>query len=63
MSSDLTDKAIKGNKKAEEMSSKPVLSTSVFIDNVTKLKNYFDEMETYRATINKEAEEERKLFE
>ena len=63
MSSDLTDKAIEGNKRAEEMTSKPVLSTSVFIENVTKLKNYFDEMETYRVNIEKEAEEERKLFE
>jgi len=63
MSSDLTDKAIEGNKRAEEMTSKPVLSTSVFIENVTKLKNYFDEMETYREQIAKDAEEERKLFE
>jgi len=62
MSSELTDKAIEGNKKAEEMTSKPVLSTSVFIDNVTKLKNYFDEMETYRESISKEAEAERELF-
>lgn len=63
MSSDLTDKAISWNKRAEEMTSKPVLSTSVFIDNVTKLKNYFDEMETYRVSIAKEATEEKKLFE
>ena len=63
MSSELTDKAIEGNKKAEEMTSKPVLSTTVFIENVTKLKNYFDEMETYRVSIAKEAQEERKLFE
>ena len=63
MSSDLTDKAIEGNKKAEEMTATPVLSTSVFIDNVAKLKNYFDEMETYREQISKEAAEERKLFE
>ncbi len=62
MSSELTDKAIEGNKKAEEMASKPVLSTSVFIENVTKLKNYFDEMESYREQISKEASEERKLF-
>ncbi len=63
MSSDLTDKAIEGSKRAEEMSSKPVLSTSVFIENVTKLKNYFDEMDVYRENIEKEAVEERKLFE
>ena len=63
MSSDLTDKAIEWNKKAEEMTAKPVLSTSVFIENVTKLKNYFDEMDTYREEIKKQAEEERKLFE
>ncbi len=63
MSSDLTDKAIEGNKRAEEMTAAPVLSTSIFIDNVAKLKNYFDEMETYREQISKEAAEERKLFE
>ncbi len=62
MSSDLTDKAIEWSKRAEEMSAKPVLSTSVFIENVTKLKNYFDEMDTYREQITKEAQEERKLF-
>jgi len=62
MSSDLTDKAIEGNKKAEEMTSKPVLSTSVFIENVSKLKNYFDEMDTYRDQINKDAKAEKKLF-
>ena len=62
MSSDLTDKAIEWNKRAEELSSKPVLSTSVFIENVTKLKNYFDEIDTYRKQIEKEAKEERELF-
>ncbi len=62
MSSELTDKAIEWNKKAEAIASKPVLSTSVFIDNVTKLKNYFDEIDTYREQITKEASEERKLF-
>jgi len=62
MSSELTDKAIESNKKSEEMTSKPILSTSVFIENVTKLKNYFDEMESYREQISKEATEERKLF-
>jgi hypothetical protein len=62
MSSDLTDKAIEGNKKAEEMSSKPVVSTSVFIENVTKLKNHFDEIEDFRNQIAIEAEKERKIF-
>lgn len=62
MSSDLTDKAIESSKKAEEMTSKPVVSTTVFIENVTKLKNHFDEIEDYRLQIAKEAEAERKLF-
>ena len=63
MSSTLTDKAIEGNKKAEEMSSKPILSSSVFVENVTKLKNHFDEIETYRAQIAVEAQKEREEFE
>ena len=63
MSSDLTDKAISSSKKAEEMSSKPVLSTTVFIENVTKLKNHFDSIESFREQIAKEAEAERKSFE
>ncbi len=62
MSSELTDKAIEWNKKAEEMSSKPVVSTSVFIENVTKLKNHFDEIEDFRKNIALEAEKERKVF-
>jgi len=62
MSSDLTDKAISSSKKAEEMSSKPVLSTTVFIENVTKLKNHFDSIESFRAQIAKEAEAERQSF-
>lgn len=62
MSSDLTDKAIESSKKVEEMTSKPVVSTTVFIENVTKLKNHFDEIEDYRLQIAKEAEAERKLF-
>jgi len=62
MSSELTDKAIEWNKKAEEMSSKPVVSTSVFIENVTKLKNHFDEIEDFRQKIAEEAEKERKVF-
>ncbi|MCP4523082.1 MAG: hypothetical protein GY828_02580 [Candidatus Gracilibacteria bacterium] len=62
LSSDLTDKAIESSKKAEEMTSKPVVSTTVFIENVTKLKNHFDEIEDYRLQVAKEAAEERKLF-
>ena len=45
------------------MSSKPVLSTSVFIENVTKLKNHFDEIETYREQVKLEAQKEQQLFE
>lgn len=63
MSRDLTDKAIKWSKKAEEIASKPVLSTSQFVENVQKLKNHFDEIESFREQITKEAIEERKVFE
>lgn len=63
MSTNLTDKAIESNKKSEEMTSKAVLSTSVFIENVTKLKNHFDEIESYREQIKLEAEKEMKAFE
>jgi hypothetical protein len=63
MSSDLTDKAIESSKKAEEMSSKPTLSTTVFIDNVTKLKNHFDEIENYRKDLLIQAEAEKATFE
>lgn len=63
MSSELTDKAIEWNKKAEEMSSKPVVSTEVFIENVEKLKTHFDEIEAFRVVVAEEAREERKLFE
>lgn len=63
MSTSLTDKAIESSKKSEEMTSKSVLSTSVFIENVTKLKNHFDEIETYREQMKAEAEKENKLFE
>ena len=45
------------------MSSKPVVSTQVFIDNVQKLKTHFDEIEQFRAQVALEAAEERKLFE
>lgn len=62
MSSELTDKAISSAKKSEEMSAKPVLSTTVFIENVTKLKNHFDEIDTFRAQVKLEAEKERALF-
>lgn len=63
MSSELTDKAIDSSKKAEEMSAKPVLSTSVFIENVTKLKVHFDSIESFREQIKVEADAERKSFE
>jgi DNA repair exonuclease SbcCD ATPase subunit len=62
MSSELTDKAIESSRKAEEMTSKPVLDTKVFIENVEKLKRHFETIEQYREQVKKEAEEERKLF-
>ncbi len=62
MSSELTDKAIESSKKSEDMSKKSVLSTTVFIENVTKLKNHFDEMDDYREQVKKEAEQEKVLF-
>lgn len=63
MSAELTDKAIEWSKKSEEMASKPVLSTTQFIENVTKLKNHFDQIDDFRAQVANEALEERKLFE
>lgn len=51
MSTTLTDEAIQSNKKSEELSSKPILSLSVFVDNVTKLKNHFDEIESYEKKL------------
>jgi len=63
MSSDLTDKAIEGSKRAEEMSSKPVLSSAVFIENVTKLKNHFEQIDDFRKQIAEEATKERIQFE
>lgn len=63
MSTSLTDKAIESSKKSEEMTSKAVLSPSVFIENVTKLKNHFDEIETYREQVKLEAEKEMQAFE
>lgn len=62
MSSELTDKAIDSSRKAEKMISKPVLSSTVFIENVTKLKNHFDEIDDYRKQVKNEALEEQKLF-
>jgi len=62
MSSELTDKAIDSSKRAEEMAAKPVLSSTVFIDNVTKLKNHFDQIDDYRKQIKVEAEKEQELF-
>lgn len=62
LSTSLTDKAIEGNKKAEEMSSKPVLSSSLFVENVLKLKNHFAEIEVFRAQVKLEAEAERVEF-
>ena len=62
MSSELTDKAISSSKKAEEMASKPVLSSTIFIENVTKLKNHFEEIDNYRKQIKIEAQKEQELF-
>lgn len=62
MSSELTDKAIESSRKSEELSSKPVLSASVFMDNVAKLKNHFDTIESYRAQVKLEADAQKKLF-
>ncbi len=62
MSSELTDKAIESSRKSEELSAKPVLSASVFVENVTKLKNHFDTIEAYRAQIQIEADAEKKSF-
>lgn len=62
ISKELTDSAIKSSKKAEEINQKPVLDTKVFIENVTKLKNHFDDIENYRSQIAEQAKEERKAF-
>jgi len=62
MSSELTDKAISSAKKSEEMAAKPVLSNTVFIENVTKLKNHFDEIDEFRKQVKEEAEKEKELF-
>lgn len=63
MSSELTDKAIESSKKSEEMAAKPVLSSTIFIENVTKLKNHFEEIDGYRKQIKIEAQKEQELFE
>lgn len=63
MTSEITDKTIEGAKRAEELSNKTVLSSSNFVDNVNKLKNYFEEIETHREAVKKETENEQKLFE
>jgi hypothetical protein len=44
------------------MSSKAVVSTSVFIENVTKLKNHFAEIENFREQVALEAKKEREIF-
>jgi hypothetical protein len=62
MSSELTDKAIESAKTSEELSSKPVLSASVFVENVTKLKNHFDQIESFRAQVALEAKAEKQAF-
>lgn len=62
MSSELTDKAIESSKKAEETSSKPTLSTTVFVENVTKLKNHFDQIDTFRQDLLIKAEAEKASF-
>ena len=62
MSWELTDKAIESSLKSEELTSKPILSTSVFVENVTKLKNHFEQIESYRADIKTHAEAEKILF-
>ena len=53
MSSELTQKTINSALKSEQASTKPVLSNTVFVENVTKLKNHFDEIENYRKDLVK----------
>ena len=62
MSSELTDKTIASARKSEKLSSKPVLSASVFMENVTKLKNHFDTIESFRAEVKLQADAQAKLF-
>jgi len=62
MSTELTDKAIESSRKSEELASKPVLSSQVFVENVTKLKTHFETIEAYRAQVKIEADAEKKAF-
>ncbi len=62
MSSELTDKAIESSRRSEELASKPVLSASVFVENVTKLKNHFDQIDSYRREIDSQAKAEKEMF-
>jgi len=62
MSTELTDKAIESSKTSEELASKPVLSASVFVENVTKLKNHFDQIDAYRQDIAAQAAAENEKF-
>jgi hypothetical protein len=62
MSSELTDKAIESSRKSEELSSKPVLSSQVFVENVTKLKTHFETIEAFREQVQIEADAEKKAF-
>ena len=62
MSSELTDKAIESSKKAEELSSKPILDPQKFVENVKKLKDHFEQIENYRQQVKAEAEAERQVF-
>ena len=62
MSSQLTDKAIESSKKAEELSSKPILDPQKFVENVKNLKQHFEEIETYRQHVAQQAEAERQVF-
>jgi len=62
MSSSLTDKAVQSSKKAEEITSKPILDPQKFVENVKKLKTHFDKIESYRKNIQAEAQAEREIF-
>lgn len=63
MSGELTDRAIESSRKSEDLASKPVLSASVFVENVSKLRNHFEQIESYRAEVKTQALAENKLFE
>ncbi len=62
MSSELTQKTIDSALKSEQASTKPVLSNTVFVENVTKLKNHFDEIENYRKDSLLKNQEEQNAF-